>query len=250
MNIQWDANTYTEKFHFVHQYGRKLFGLLDEIKGKTVIDLGCGNGALTKQLSDMGANVIGMDASAKMLEIARMNYPKLCFMQMDATEFSVNEKVDIVFSNAVLHWIEKERQMNVLYNIADSLKVGGVFVCEFGGACNNAKIHHALAEVFANRGLAYKMPFYFPTIGEYAPLLEKVGLKVQYATLFDRLTELGGEDGLAEWIKMFVKRPFENVSDDKANDMIQEAIALLKPDLYQNKRWYADYVRIRFRAMK
>lgn len=250
MNITWDADKYTSNFQFVHEYGNQVMELLDLREGKSILDLGCGNGALTKKLSDLGASVIGMDASPELLEIAKKNYPELNFLQGDATQFTLDEKVDGIFSNAVFHWIDKELQKDMLNHAAQALKFGGEFVFEFGGHGNNKKIHRALEEVFHDCGLEYEMPLYFPTIGEYAPLLEEAGFKVEYAVLFDRLTELAGGDGLRDWIYMFVKKPFEGMNEGEKESIIQEAVARLKPELYRKGKWYADYVRIRFKAIK
>ena len=52
MNIAWDAGKYTKDFSFVHQYGSAVAELLDCGQGSTVVDLGCGNGALTNQLKN------------------------------------------------------------------------------------------------------------------------------------------------------------------------------------------------------
>ena len=46
-------------------------------------------------------------------------------------------------------------------------------------------------------------PWYYPSIGEYAPLLERHGLEVRNASLFDRPTPLEGENGLDQWLRMF-----------------------------------------------
>ena len=205
MNIKWDAQTYTDHFSFVHEYGEDVIKLIEQYDALSVLDLGCGNGALTKKISDLGMNVIGMDASEELLKVARENYPDLTFIKGDATNFELAENVDVVLSNAVFHWIHQEKQMQMLKCVYKAMKDGGQFVFEFGGSGNNIQIHNALEQEFCARGKVYHMPFYFPTIGEYTTLLEKVGFKVKYAILFDRMTKLNGEDGLADWIKMFVK---------------------------------------------
>ena len=64
MNIQWNAEEYRHHFQFVHHYGEDLLQLIDEPQGKRVIDLGCGNGALSAKLRDLGCHVTGVDASA------------------------------------------------------------------------------------------------------------------------------------------------------------------------------------------
>ena len=158
--------------------------------------------------------------------------------------------VDAVFSNAVLHWIDRERQADTLRCVYRALRQGGQFVFEMGGAGNAEQIHDALRQAFEKRHFPYQISFYFPSIGEYAPLLEQAGLRVTYATLFDRPTPLKGEQGMESWIRMFVKEPFAAVPTAQAEVIIREAVEALRPSLYQNGVWTADYVRLRCKAEK
>ncbi len=251
MNIKWDADKYTSEFSFVHQYGNSVMGLIEADKNSTVLDLGCGNGALTKALQEKGYAVKGMDASKELLDIARKNYPDIEFVQGDATHFEFSEPFDVVFSNAVFHWIDKERQQDMLKCIYNALKKDGQLAFEFGGCGNNQCIHGALAMIFSEYGYCYKMPFYFPTISEYTALLENIGFRVKYAVLFDRPTELKGENGLRDWINMFVKTPFSVIGAEQEKEtIIDKAVDVLRNDLYIGDKWYADYVRIRIRAIR
>ena len=132
-----------------------------------------------------------------------------------------------------------------------ALKENGQFVFEFGGYGNNALIHEALSKIFSEHGYCYKMPFYFPTIGEYSALLENSGFRVKYAVLFDRPTELKGENGLKDWINMFVKTPFSVVENAEEREFIKNAACdSLKNTQYKDGKWYADYVRIRMKAVR
>lgn len=250
MALKWNADKYTQDFSFVHEYGNDVIKLIDMENRTSVLDLGCGNGALTKRLSELGLNAAGLDASPELLKIAGETYPELSFYQGDASDFTLPEKVDIVFSNAVLHWIAEEKQKNVLRCVYRALKDNGQFVFEFGGCGNNVLIHEALRQAFTDRGFDYKMPFYFPTIGEYASLLEETGFKVVYAVLFDRPTELKGDDGLYDWIDMFIKTPFDGVDKEVRSEIISDAVERLKEKLYRDGKWYSDYVRIRCKAVK
>lgn len=251
MNIKWNADKYTEDFAFVHEYGKSVIELIDADKGSSVLDLGCGNGALTNALQERGYLVKGLDASKELLDIAGKNYPLIEFVQGDAVDFTLSEPVDVVFSNAVFHWINRERQQDMLTCVYNALKKNGQFVFEFGGYGNNRCIHSALATIFSEYGYRYEMPFYFPTISEYTTLLENTGFRVNYAILFDRLTELKGENGLRDWINMFVKLPFSMVgAEQEKNAMIDKAVDSLRRDLYIDGIWYADYVRIRIRAIR
>ena len=250
MNILWDADEYTKDFSFVHEYGNSVAELVNYKEGSTVMDLGCGNGALTKAFCDKGFAAIGIDGSAELLNIAKKHYPDIEFIQADAANFTLDKLVDVVFSNAVFHWIEKEKQMSMLNCVFKALKGNGQFVFEFGGKGNNAMIHGALQKAFAENGCTYKMPFYFPSIGEYAPLLEKAGFKVTYAVLFDRPTELKGENGLKDWMKMFVKTPFTDIDPCVKDRILDQAVEELRGGLCVNGKWYADYVRLRMKAIK
>ncbi|MHB8128873.1 MAG: class I SAM-dependent methyltransferase [Mobilitalea sp.] len=248
MNIKWNAQNYAKDFKFVHQYGEEVLQLLEIEEGMKILDLGCGNGALTKKISDMGVDVIGIDASKDMLDLARSNYPELTFVQDDAVQFHLKEPVDAVFSNAVFHWINNQEEL--LENISIALKPKGQLVCEFGGYGCAKTIHSALQEAFEKRGLEYKSTFYFPTIGEYTPILERHGLRVLFASLFERKTALIGEDGMRNWIEMFNSQPFQDLDKALTNEIISEAVQNLKPILYIDGIWYTDYVRIRIKAQK
>jgi len=251
MNILWNAEKYKQNFSFVHQYGCDLLALIDFEKVKTAIDLGCGNGVLTASLKEKGIHVTGLDASPQQLETAKANYPDIPFQLADATDFSVEESVDLVFSNAVFHWIDHAKQRDMLNCVSKALRTGGQFVFEFGGYGNNALIHAALKEAFTKFNIPYINRFCFPSIGEYAPLVEQAGLRVKTALLFDRLTELKGPEGMRDWIDMFMKVPFEPVKDKQVAEQIkQQAIASLRPQLFIDGKWHADYVRLRMKAIK
>lgn len=250
MNINWDAELYRKNFSFVSECGEAVLTLLNVKKGDRVIDLGCGNGALAQKLADMGADVLGIDASAEMIAIAKSEHPNLAFEKADALGFSADPPADAVFSNAVFHWIDAKDHPLLLSRINRALKPGGILACEFCGKGNNAAIHSALKKVFAGRGLDYECPFYFPSIGEYATLLERAGFKVEFASLFDRPTEQVGEGGLANWIRMFDKIPFEGVSAREEREIIEEAARELEGSLKMGGKWFADYVRIRIKASK
>ena len=250
MNIKWDAETYTSNFSFVHQYGNAVTELIDPEGVRSVLELGGGNGSLSQVLRDKGFSVTGLDASGELLAIARKTYPDIPFIQADATDFALPEPVDVVFSNAVFHWIDREKQARMLACVYRALKENGQFVFEFGGHGNNKQIHARLAEVFAEYGYSYQMPFYFPMIGEYAALLESAGFVVTYAILFDRPTKLNGENGLSDWIRMFVKTPFSAVDPRIGEVMIDQVTDRLRDVLYKDGTWYADYVRLRMKAVK
>ena len=249
---QWDANLYQQNHDFVWKYGESLIELLSPKLGERILDLGCGTGQLTQQLAAAGAEVMGIDADASMIRQAQQNYPDLRFETADARTFQAPQPCDAVFSNAVLHWVkDPEPVIDCLWR---SLIPGGRFVAEFGGRGNVQGIVDALYAVLEQMGQSSSTalnPWYFPSIGEYAGLLEHRGFRVTYAVLFERPTPLvGGANGMANWLRMFANRFFADLSDAAQNEVIQAVEARLKSTLYQDDGWIADYRRLRLSAIK
>jgi len=229
MTIQWDAQRYQSGFEFVWQLGQGVIELLDPKPGERVLDLGCGAGQLTSKIAERAAQVIGMDASPEMIAQARANFPSIEFRVADATKFELEQPVNAVFSNAVLHWIHDQR--STLKCVWRALQPGGRFVAEFGGKGNT----HSITEA------AGVNPWFYPTLGEYAGLLEEQGFEVRFATLFDRPTRIEGENAMEEWLKMFGAKL---TSDPRG------LAERLRPRLYRDGGWTIDYRRLRIFAVR
>ena len=91
MNIDWNAKGYQKDFAFVPKYGEAVLDLIDAAPGALAVDLGCGNGGLTGKLIERGYRVVGVDASAPMLALAKERYPDTTFLQADACTFQLPE---------------------------------------------------------------------------------------------------------------------------------------------------------------
>lgn len=249
MNIDWNAEDYKKNFSFVYHYGNDVLEMIDASKESFVVDLGCGNGALTEKIAQKGFSVLGIDGSDEMLSLAKKLHPNLDFKKDDARTFSLEKKADVIFSNAVFHWIDAGDQDKMLLNLHKNLKKGGELLFEFGGFGCAETVHSSLEKAFQNHGLKYPRVFYFPTIGEYAAKLEKAGFLVQQAFLFDRPTpQNDGENGLKNWIKMFCKKAFENLDENLSEEIISETEEEARGRLFKNGTWIVDYVRIRMKA--
>ncbi|MBX0324158.1 methyltransferase domain-containing protein [Halomicroarcula sp. F13] len=245
---EWDPDDYDDGHGFVHEYGRDLLTLLDPEPGERVLDLGCGTGHLTAALADSGAEAVGIDASAEMVRRARETYPSLDFERADARTYAPERSFDAVFSNAALHWIPGPDHDAVLSTVADALAADGRFVAEFGGHGNVRRITDALEAELAEHGHEVAHPWYFPTIGEYAPRLEAHGFEVASARLFDRPTELdGGEDGLREWVGMFGDEFFDGVAAAERERVLDAVEDRVRDELFDadGETWTADYRRLR-----
>jgi trans-aconitate methyltransferase len=247
----WNADLYDGRHSFVWKRGGEVAELLAPKPGERILDLGCGTGHLTAQIAERGAKVVGIDNAASMIAQARTTYPNLRFELLDAAEMPFHDEFDAVFSNAVLHWIK--RQADVAAGIARALKPGGRFVAEFGGRGNIRHIYDALCAALAAAGIAEPQrlsPWYYPSIGEYAALLEQLGLETSYAVLFDRPTPLEGERGLRNWLDMFASPWLSAVPAGQRGAVVDHVERLLRPSLYRDGTWTADYRRLRIVAIK
>lgn len=244
----WDTERYDDGHSFVFEYGADVVGLLEPEADERILDLGCGTGHLSARIAESGADVVGIDASAEMIDRARETSPDCEFIHADARSFSTEEPFDAVFSNAALHWISE--QDAVLESISDALVPGGRFVAELGGAGNVSAIVAAVCEAAADNGYDVTSPWYFPTLGEYATRIEARGLETRYATLFDRPTELeDGPAGLENWLDMFGDSLLAPIPADEQSELIATVEDRLRDDHYRDGTWVADYRRLRVVAV-
>jgi trans-aconitate methyltransferase len=248
--MKWDTTCYDQRHSFVTKYGEDLLDLLAPQEGETILDIGCGTGHLTHLIAQTGAEVTGLDNSAEMIATARGSYPKIKFVLANAASFSFDKPFDAIFSNAALHWVHSAEE--AVLSMSKALKMGGRLVAEFGGKGNVEQIYSTLEEaVWEIAGIRVTAQNYFPSIGQYASLLEKHGLQVTNAMLFDRLTRLEeGEDGLENWIKMFRRSIMEQVADRIKPVIIEKVKARLRNSLFKDGAWHADYRRLRIVAYK
>jgi trans-aconitate methyltransferase len=245
---RWDAADYDDSHAFVYEYGADLLDLLDPADGERILDLGCGTGPLTHALSDRGADAVGVDRSAEMLRAARATHPTLPFVRGDARALPFPGAFDAVFSNAMLHWVAD--QDAVVDGVHDALRPGGRFVAELGGHGNVETIVSAVRAALASRGHDVANPWHFPSVGEYTSRLESHGFEVRFARLFDRPTRLDGADGLASWLGMFGDELFAPLDDAAQAQVVAEVEDRLRPTLFSDGGWTADYRRLRFVAVR
>ncbi|WP_208589132.1 class I SAM-dependent methyltransferase [Gracilibacillus suaedae] len=241
----WSSALYDERHRFVSNLGEGVMHLLSPKEGERILDVGCGTGDLANEIAKMGANITGVDRSANMIQEAQNKYPNLHFQIMDVYDMEFHNEFDAVFSNATLHWVtQPELALEKLYQ---SLHSDGRLVAEFGGKDNVLYIRQAIQDSYHQLFPTYDQleePWYFPSIGEYASLMEEVGFKVSYARYFARPTPLDGEEGLKNWIIMFAAGLLAHLNKTETNQLVNHVEHKLKPLLYKDQQWLADYCRI------
>ena len=242
---RWNPEKYAENARFVSDLGMPVVELLSPQPGESILDLGCGDGALTVKLVEFGCKVVGIDSSAEMITAAKSL--GLNVSVMDGQSFRFTNEFDAVFSNAALHWMKNPE--SVIACVWCALKHSGRFVGEFGGYGNVSAIATAIESALSSRGVAVASPWFFPCTEEYKGLLEAGGFKVENIALIPRPTPLPGDVG--GWLTTFAQPYTAALPESEREVFISEVVEALRPVLCDaNGNWKADYVRLRFSATK
>ena len=243
----WNPQQYAEHGRFVSELGLPVVELLSPRPGERILDLGCGDGVLTRKLQEFGCHIVGVDSSPEMIQAAQalgldarvMNGHKLPFVG----EF------DAVFTNAALHWMTQPDA--VIGGVWRALKPGGRFVGECGGHGNTATVVATLQAALAKRGVDIQRinPWFFPSAEEYRGRLEARGFVVGTMALFPRPTPLAGD--LTGWLETFAHAFLAAVPAAQRAVLLAEVVELCRPKLCDaHGNWTADYVRLRFAATR
>jgi SAM-dependent methyltransferase len=245
----WSAAGYAANAHFVPALGQPVLDLLQPQPGERILDLGCGDGVLTEKLVALGATVIGIDNSPDMIAAARLR--GIDARMMDARSLTFENEFEAVFSNAALHWVKDDPDSPIV-GAFRALVPGGRFIGEFGGHGCVAAITVALMVALKRRGIpdtASWIPWYFPTVDEYETRLRRAGFVPQSVQLIPRPTPL--PTGMRGWLETFANPFCAALAENERDDFLDEVTALLKPVLCDSQgRWTADYMRLRFAAIK
>jgi trans-aconitate methyltransferase len=252
----WNTEAYATNGRFVANLASAVVDLLAPQPGEEIMDLGCGDGALTEQLAANGAIVTGVDASPTMLAAARernlQSARGLTFEHHDATALPYHHQFHAVFSNAALHWITGlSGQQAMLAGVHRALRPGGRFVAEMGGHGNIAAIRTALQATLApfNIDAETAAASFYPSPTLYRRLLEEANFTVQSIDLIPRPTPL--PNGMESWLNTFRNGVLDQLNPADRAVVLTNTIALLEPILRDaDGNWTADYVRLRFHATK
>lgn len=234
---KWDAADYARVGGFVAELGGAALDLLDPKPGERILDVGCGEGTLTKRIIERGATVLGIDSSAEMIAAAREKGVDALLLAAEDMQFFA--QFDAAFSNATLHWVlHKEQAARAIFR---ALKSGGRFAGEMGGEGNLRKLRDALDEELIIRG--YLPPLeasnWYASPEDFAAIYEAAGFGEIDARLIERPTPI--EHGIAQWVTTFRKGWLDRAGvPEEERGEIGTAVA----DRVGSN--VADYVRLRF----
>jgi SAM-dependent methyltransferase len=234
---KWDPAEYARVGAFVAELGQAALDLLDPRPGERILDVGCGEGSLTRKIAERGAIVLGIDNSPEMVAAARAK--GVDAVLLNAADMQFFAEFDAAFSNATLHWVlEKEQAARAIFR---ALKPGGRSAGELGGEGNIARLREALDTELVIRG--YVPPTessnWYPSPEEFAAVYEAAGFDHIDARLIERPTPL--DHGIHEWVTTFRKGWLDRAGvPEEERPEIAAAVA----DRFGSN--VADYVRLRF----
>ena len=222
MDASWDPAAYLT---FAGERGRPFADLLARVGATgpaTVVDLGCGDGSATATLARRWphARVTGVDSSPEMLRAAAEHAlpGRLGFQQADVRDWQPPGPVDVLVSNATLHWVPEHPRL--LARWAAAVPAGGWLAVQVPG--NFAAPTHALlaglcrSPRWADR-LADAAPdpdTVLPPVG-YLDVLTTAGLRT-HAWETTYLHVLTGADPVLRWVGGTALRPVLARLDDRA----------------------------------
>jgi trans-aconitate 2-methyltransferase len=234
--------------------GMCLLELLKPTQDEHILDVGCGNGKLTKEIAIRAARVVGIDClSCEDIESNEANgsYENLKFQVMDATNLKFNQEFDAVFSRLVIHHIKTPEQ--VISSVWNALRPGGRFVAEFYGHGTAKEIILALQEVMSSRNYSFDInedfPWYLPTQEQYCKLLTSQGFTVIVNKIFPKKLDLHDGVDIRSWLEQipFNTEMFNHINKEAIFAEVQDQVSC---QLFENDQWFVNYQHIRIVARK
>jgi len=228
----WNAKDYERNSQAQQKWARELIANLNLAGAEDILDLGCGDGKITAEIARLvgDGSVVGVDNSRQMIDLAKEKYsqnqhPNLSFQVMDASDLSFEECFDVIFSNAVLHWVKNHKP--VIEGLYKSLRVGGKILLRMGGkgdaegilsTMNDLKTSHKWAQYFTE----FEFPFTFLGVDEYQALLKESGFSINRVELIPKDMKHDGKPGLEGWIRTTWLPYTERIPKEKRQEFIEE----------------------------
>jgi trans-aconitate methyltransferase len=196
----WKAADYALNASAQSEWAAELIGKLELQGNESLLDIGCGNGAITARLAALlpEGRVVGIDSYPQEL------HPHLSFIRMDAADIRLACEFDVAFSNATLHWVAD--QVAVLRGVRSCLHRGGRIMFQMGGRGNAAGILRTVESLTVRapwRGYfeGFVSPYYFHGPEEYKGWLPACGFEAVRVELIPKDMRHRGLGGLKGWLR-------------------------------------------------
>jgi trans-aconitate 2-methyltransferase len=241
----WDAVSYAEQGRGVRRFGQALIGDLELRGDEVVLDAGCGDGGVTRELLERvpDGRVYAVDGSPAMVERARAALdadPRATVLLSDLLELELPEPVDVAFSSATFHWIADHDALFARLHAA--LRPGGRLLAQCGGAGNIATVRDAVAAVDEPALRGWEGPWNFATPQDTVARLERAGFAGASAGLHEETVHT--EDPAGYLATMILGSHCDRLPASRRDGFLA-AVAARLPDPLDIK-----YVRLTMRARR
>lgn len=245
---EWDAEVYDRVSDPQFEWAEEVLERLVLRGDETVLDAGCGSGRVTELLLGRlpHGRVIAIDGSDSMVAKARQALGDRADVRSgDLAELDMHEDVDLVFSNAVFHWIPDHE--NLFRRLFAALRPGGRLVAQCGGSGNVASLAQAIAEVaaqprFAKHFADMKPMLNFATPEDTEALLGEIGFEDVRCWLQPK--NVTPAEPLAFLATVTLGPQLERLPDELNNPFVNEVAAEMGEPLV------LDYVRLNIEARR
>ena len=258
-NYEFNGEKYSKASAHQNEWGSAMIAELGISVDADILDLGCGDGRLTRVLASHAkkGRTVGIDASYGMLDKAKeFSEPNLKFMHMDINQMAFDNEFDIIFSNAALHWVKDHSKL--LENCFRALKPGGRirfnFACKgncetFFSTVKSLSLKKEYAEHFND----FAWPWYMPSVSEYEKLMAQTrftDIKI-WEQPADRYFKNAEE--ITGWIDQPSIVPFlREINNEKAKKAFREETVeiMLKKTRQPDGTYFEKFIRINVEAEK
>lgn len=258
MAYEFDGKLYEKASIFQQEWGNELISELNLKGNEDILDLGCGNGLLTANLARLvpNGNVIGVDASEGMIEVAKEKEENnLKFLLMDLNEIDLNRQFDFIFSNATLHWIKNHNQLWT--KIHKLLNPNGFVRFNFAADGNSSHFIKVIKETivfeeYKKYFSGFQWPWYMPSVDEYENILKDFTFSELNVWEENADRFFPDKEAVIWWIDQPQIVPFlENIPEDKKG-LFREIVIeqMIKETLQENGRCFETFRRINVLAKK
>jgi trans-aconitate 2-methyltransferase len=249
----WDAEVYDRIGKPMRMWAQQVIDDLGLRGDETVLDAGCGSGSVTLDLRERlpDGKIYAVDASAEMIaslsrQLEERSIPNVVPVHASLTDFTLPEPVDVVFSNAVFHWIpDDDALFGCLYR---ATKPGGRMRAQCGGYGNNAHVLEAVAAVREQERFGRHLGDFqdskkYRTPAEATVALERAGWRNVRASLFDAPVPFDDHAEAALYIRTILLRDHvarlpEDLRDAYTIAVVEETVRR------HGEPYVADYVRL------
>jgi trans-aconitate 2-methyltransferase len=261
---EWDSEIYHEVSTVQEKWGQDVIRREKWIGNEVVMDAGCGTGRVTRILAQKireEGMVYAVDIDSNMVSHARKNlkdFKNVMVIQGDLVDIGLPRKVDVIFSNAVIHWILDHKTLfkhfwDLLSSTVNNDQRGKILV-QCGGYGNLTRVYEFIKQIkesgeFKSHFVNWKERWYFAKLDDTEKLLEEIGFTNIDVYLSKAITTFPDSKAYSQFVKTVVMKPFLQYLPD---DQLKDKYVKLFLDTVEKSRlsWSLDFVRLNIIAQK